>query len=65
MLNKSLATATIPHEMFKYKDKRIAFNIGKTIPYESYHLPSLSIADRVKLLRKHFYLFAKKAKRDF
>jgi putative hemolysin len=65
MLNKSLATATIPHEMFKYKDKRIAFNIGKTIPYESYHLPSLSIADRVKLLRKHFYLFAKKQKEIF
>lgn len=61
MLNKSLATATIPHEMFKYRDKNISFNIGKTIPYESYNIPSLPRQDVVKLLRKHFYLFAKKS----
>lgn len=65
MLNKSLATATIPHEMFKYKDKNISFNIGKTIPYESYNIPSLPMQDVVKLLRKHFYLFAKKNKAIF
>ncbi|OIP52987.1 MAG: GNAT family N-acetyltransferase [Helicobacteraceae bacterium CG2_30_36_10] len=65
MMNKSLATATIPHEMFKYKDKKISFNIGKSIPYESYNLPSLPMRDVVKLLRKHFYLFAKKNKSVF
>jgi len=65
MLNKSLATATIPHEMFKYRDKNISFNIGKSIPYESYNLPSLPSMDVVKLLRKHFYLFAKKNKSIF
>ncbi len=59
MLNKSLATATIPHEMFKYQNKKIAFSIGKSIPYESYNIPSLSIADRVKLFRKHFYRISK------
>lgn len=65
MINKSLATATIPHEMFKYHDKNIAFEIGKSIPYESYHIPSLSIVDRVKLFRKHFYLVSKKSKGIF
>ena len=65
MLNKSLATATIPHEMFKYQDKMIGFNIGQTIPYESYNIPSLAIGDRVKLLRKHFYKVAKKQKGIF
>jgi putative hemolysin len=60
MLNKSLATATIPHEMFKYQDKTIAFSIAKSIPYESYHIPTLPFLNRVKLLRKHFYQVAKK-----
>lgn len=60
MINKSLATATIPHEMFKYQNKNISFNIGKSIPFESYNIPSLSINDRVKLFRKHFYKVAKK-----
>ncbi|MBU1658566.1 lysophospholipid acyltransferase family protein [bacterium] len=60
MINKSLATATIPHEMFKYQNKNIAFEIGKSIPYESYNIPSVSIIDRVKLFRKHFYLISKK-----
>ncbi len=59
MINKSLATATIPHEMFKYQDKKIAFSIGKSIPYESYNIPSFSIADKVKLFRKHFYRVSK------
>jgi len=65
MINKSLATATIPHEMFKYYNKNIAFTIGKSIPYESYNIPSISIEDRVKLFRKHFYLVAKKHKGIF
>lgn len=60
MINKSLATATIPHEMFKYHHKTIGFRIGKSIPYESYNIPSLSLKDKVKLFRKHFYLVAKK-----
>lgn len=65
MINKSLATATIPHEMFKYHNKNISFNIGKSIPYESYNIPSLSINDKVKLFRKHFYNVAKKNKEIF
>ncbi|MBU1927958.1 lysophospholipid acyltransferase family protein [bacterium] len=60
MLSKSLATATIPHEMFKYHDKTIGFRIGKSIPYENYNIPALSLVDKVKLFRKHFYLVAKK-----
>lgn len=60
MINKSLATAIIPHEMFKYKNKSISFNIAKSIPFESYDIPSLSLYDRVKLFRKHFYLVANK-----
>lgn len=60
MLNKSLATATIPHEMFKYHNKTIGFRIGKLIPYESYNIPSLSLKDKTRLFRKHFYLVAKK-----
>jgi putative hemolysin len=60
MLNKSLATATIPHEMFKYHDKIIGFRIGKSIPYENYNIPSLSLEDKIKLFRKHFYLVSKK-----
>ncbi|MDD5372452.1 MAG: lysophospholipid acyltransferase family protein [Sulfurimonas sp.] len=65
MINKSLATATIPHEMFKYYNKNIGFNIGKSIPYESYYAPNIDINNRVKLLRKHFYKVAKKEKGIF
>jgi len=65
MLNKSLATATLPHEMFAYRNKSIGFRIGKSIPYESYNIPSLSTNDRLKLLRKHFYRVAKKRRPIF
>lgn len=65
MISKSLATATIPHEMFKYYNKNIGFNIGKSIPYESYYAPNIDINNRVKLLRKHFYKIAKKEKGIF
>jgi len=65
MLNKSLATATLPHEMFAYHNKSIGFRIGKSIPYESYNIPSLSTNDRLKLLRKHFYRVAKKRRPIF
>ncbi|DAB28697.1 MAG: GNAT family N-acetyltransferase [Sulfurimonas sp. RIFOXYD12_FULL_33_39] len=65
MINKSLATATIPHEMFKYYNKNIAFTIGKCIPFESYHITGIAISDRVKLFRKHFYKIAKKEKGIF
>lgn len=61
MINKSLATASIPHEMFKYRDKNIGFKIGKSIPFESYFIPSLDIVSKVKLFRKHFYLIARNA----
>jgi putative hemolysin len=59
MLNRSLATATLPNEMFKFRGKKIGFKIGHTIPYEAYHLPTLSIKESVRLLRKHFYRVAK------
>lgn len=65
MLNKALATATIPHEMFKHYNKSISFSIGKSIPYESYYAPNIEISNRVKLLRKHFYQVAKKQKGIF
>ncbi len=65
MINKSFATATIPHEMFKHYDKNIAFTIGRMIPFESYYAPSIEISNRVKLLRKHFYKVAKKQKEIF
>lgn len=65
MISKSMATAIIPHEMFKYDSKNIAFRIGKCIPFESYYIPSIDIADRVKMLRKHFYKVAKKEKGFF
>lgn len=65
MINKSLATATIPHEMFKHYNKNISFTIGKSIPFESYYAPNIEISNRVKLLRKHFYQVAKKQKGIF
>lgn len=65
MINKSLATATIPHEMFKYYNKNIGFTIGNSIPFESYYTPSIDISNRVKLFRKHFYQMAKKQKGIF
>lgn len=65
MLNKSLATAVIPHEMFKYHDKTIAFRIGKAIPFESYEIPSLSLDDKVKLFRKHLYEVSKRRRGVF
>jgi putative hemolysin len=65
MLNRSLATATLPHEMFKAKGKEIGFTIGNPIPYESYHMPSLPQKEAVKLLRRHFYRVAKGKKNIF
>lgn len=58
MLNRSLATATLPHEMFKGRGKRIDFNIGKPIPFEAYNI-SLPTSEKIKLLRRHFYKIAK------
>lgn len=59
MINRSLATATLPHEMFKAKGKEIGFKIGNPIPYESYYMSSLPQKEAVKLIRKHFYRVAK------
>ena len=59
MLNRSLATAVLPHEMFKARGKNIAFTIGKTIPFDAYNLPNISQKETVKLLRKHLYKVAK------
>jgi len=59
MINRSLATATLPHEMFKAKGKSIEFTIGKGIPFDAYSLPNLSHKETVKLLRKHLYKVAK------
>lgn len=65
MINRSLATATLPHEMFKSQGKNIEFIIGKTIPFDAYNLPNLSSKETVKLLRKHFYRVAKDRKPIF
>ena len=65
MLNRSLATATLPHEMFKAKGKTIEFKIGKPISYDAYYLPNLSKTETVKLLRKHLYKVAKEHKPIF
>jgi putative hemolysin len=65
MINRSLATVTLPHEMFKAKGKTIDFKIGKPIPHHSYHLPHLSLKEGVKLLRKHFYRVSKNQKPVF
>lgn len=65
MINRSLATATLPHEMFKAKGKNIDFSIGKTIPFDAYNLPNLSPKETVKLLRKHFYKVSKNHKPIF
>jgi len=65
MINKSLSTAVLPHEMFKFKNKTITFKIGKQIPFESYSIPSLGSKEIVKLLRKHFYNIAKGKKGIF
>lgn len=64
MLNRSFATATLPHEMFKGRGKQIDFAVGRSIPFESYNLP-LSTSEKVKLLRKHFYKIAKYKKEIF
>ncbi|CAA6814650.1 MAG: Putative hemolysin [uncultured Sulfurovum sp.] len=65
MINRSLATATLPHEMFKAKGKTIEFKIGKAIAFESYSRVSISTKETVKLLRKHFYKVAKNNKPIF
>ncbi|NKQ41343.1 MAG: GNAT family N-acetyltransferase [Sulfurovum sp.] len=65
ILNKSLATATLPHEMFKHKGKKIEFNIGKVIPPESYNLKIVSTKEMVKLFRKHFYKVSKNGRPIF
>lgn len=65
MINRSLATATLPHEMFKSKGKSIDFTIGKSISFDAYNIPKLSVKGKVKLLRKHFYKVAKNHKQIF
>lgn len=65
MLNRSLATATLPHEMFKAKGKTIDFTIGKPIAFEAYGTVNISSKETVKLLRKHFYKVAKNQKPVF
>jgi len=65
MLNRSFATATLPHEMFKAKGKKIGFTIGNPIPYKNYTVPGLPQKELVKLLRKHFYRVAKGRKNIF
>ncbi len=65
MINRSLATATLPHEMFKAKGKTIEFKIGKPIPFDAYNLPNVSNNETVKLLRKHLYKVAKNHKPVF
>jgi len=64
MLNRSLATAILPYEMFKAKGKTIQFTIGKTIPFDSYNFP-LPASEKLKLMRKHFYRISKKKKEVF
>jgi len=65
MINRSLATATLPHEMFKAKGKVIEFKIGKPIPFDAYNLPNFSRKETVKLLRKHLYKVSKDHKPIF
>jgi len=59
IVNRSFATAILPHEMFKSKGKDIEFVIGNVIPHESYNMSGLSPKESVKLLRRHFYRVAK------
>jgi len=65
MINRSLATATLPHEMFKAKGKNIEFTLGKTIPFDAYTLPNISRKESVKLFRKHLYKVSKNHKPIF
>lgn len=65
MLNRSLATATLPHEMFKFKGKTIDFTIGKPIAFDAYNISNFSTKETVKLLQKHFYKVAKNHKPIF
>ncbi|HHO41944.1 MAG TPA: GNAT family N-acetyltransferase, partial [Epsilonproteobacteria bacterium] len=65
LFNRTLATATLPHEMFKSQHKHIDFTIGKPIPYDSYSRVNLLPKESVKLLRKHFYRIAKGGKEIF
>ena len=65
MINRSLATATLPHEMFKAKGKVIDFKIGKPIPFDAYNIPNVSRKERVKLLRKHLYKVSRNHKPIF
>ncbi|MDD2451577.1 MAG: lysophospholipid acyltransferase family protein [Sulfurovum sp.] len=64
MVNRSLATATLPHEMFKGRGKQIDFTIGKSIPYASYNI-AIPTNEKIKLLRKHFYRVARKRQELF
>ncbi len=65
MLHRSLATVTLPHEMFKAKGKNIAFTVGQSIPFESYEMPGFAHKEVVKLLRKHFYRVSRHKKPIF
>lgn len=64
-LNRSVATATLPHEMFKSFEKNIDLKIGKPISYDTYNIPGLAIDQNVKLIKKHFYKIARGKKEIF
>lgn len=57
-INKSLAALTLPNEIFKFYGKSIEFKIGQCIPFDSYHMPSLPMKNRIKLFKKHLYHIA-------
>lgn len=59
MINRSLATAALPREMFNFKGKEISFKIGNQLAYESYHMPNIAPKEAVKIIRKHFFRVAK------
>ena len=59
MVNNSLGTLLLPHEMFKSKKKRIAITVGELIDNDSFRSSQIKKNELVNLFKKHLYLIGK------
>lgn len=64
ILNKSLSTILLSHEMFKQKSRKIEIKVGGLIPFENICPKHIDKDELASLYKKHVYLIGKGSKRQ-
>lgn len=59
IVNNTLGTLLLPHELFKSKKKRITISVGNLIPYDSFRSLPIKKEELVNIFRKHIYLIGR------